>query len=252
MALTGPTNANSVVFSPNGAFAYVGEAAANGSPANLTAFNTCSNQVAISLPNPVPAIVSLPGNPLFVKVLPGMHLEGRDSFGNTIPDGIHVLVLDATGFDILTSTISAPQPGTLCPQGLTFVSNDPARVAQRIELGQGTFQPVNFFASADGAQLYVPVTGNASVLVYDFSAGSITSGIELVGNATPVSADISPDAETILIAGSDGLLHEVSTGLGGSDQVQLSFPNLPDYLNPFCAQTNPTTPCTLNLVVAKP
>ena len=194
----------------------------------------------------------LPANPLFMKVLPGVHLEGRDSYGNTIPDGTHVFVLDATGFDIITSTISPAVPGTLCPQILTFVSGDPNRLAQRVELGQGPIQPVNFFASADGSQLYVLAAGNASILVYNFAAGAVTGGIELTGNATPLSADMSVDAGTILVAGSDGLLHEVSTGLGGSDQVQLSFPNLPDYLNPFCTHTPTSTPCTLNLVAARP
>ena len=245
IALSGPANANTVAFSPNAAFAFVAEAAANGSPANLTAFNTCNNQVSA-------AAMPLPANPLFMKVLPGVHLEGRDSYGNTIPDGTHVFVLDATGFDIITSTTSPAVAGTICPQILTFVSGDPNRLAQRIELGQGPIQPIDFFASADGSQLYVITAGHASILIYNFAAGAVTSGIELIGNATPVSADMSVDAGTILIAGSDGLLHEVSTGLGGSDQVQLAFPNLPDYLNPFCALTATPNACTLDLIAARP
>jgi len=243
LSLSGPANA--IAFSPSGAVAFVAEAAANGSPANLTTFNTCNNQIA------APA-VPLPENPLFMKVLPGLHMEGRDSYGNTIPDGTHVLVLDSTGFDILTSVIFPPAAGTSCPQTLNFISNDPARVAQRVELGHGTIQPLNFFVSSDGTQLYVPAVGSASILVYDFSAGTVTSGIELTGNATPISADIAVDNYTIMVAGSDGLLHEVSTGLGGSDQQQVSFPNLPDYLNGFCAITTRQNPCSLNLIAARP
>ena len=251
LALSGPANVNTVGFSPNGAFAFVAEAAANGASASFTAFNTCNDQVAAS-PSATPAVVNLPADPLFMRILPGLHLEGTDSFGHTIPDGTHVLVLDATGFDIITSTITPAAPGSSCPQALTFISNDPTRTAQRVELGQGTLQPINFFPSADGTQLYVVAASHASILVYDFTVGAVTSGIELQGNATPVSADISPDAGTIIVAGSDGLLHEVSTGLGGSDQFQLSFPNIPNYLNPFCAITAPQNPCTLNLVVARP
>ncbi len=245
--LTGPVNANTVAFSPSGAVAFVATAAANGNSANFTAFSNCNNQIAAPP-------VALPEDPLFMKVLPGLHLEGRDSYGNTIPDGTHVLVLDATGFDILTSVISPPAAGTSCPQTLTFISNDPdpARLAQRVELGHGTIQPLNFFASSDGTQLYVPAIGSASILVYDFSAGTVTGGIELAGNATPIAADMSVDAFTIVVAGSDGLLHEVSTGLGGSDQQQVSFPNLPDYLNGFCAITTPQNPCSLNLIAARP
>ncbi len=100
-ALAGPANANTLALSSNGAFAFVAEAAANGGSANVTAFSTCNNQV--SAPS-----VPLPGNPLFMKVLPGVHIEGHDSYGFTIPDGNHVFVLDATGFDILTATITAP------------------------------------------------------------------------------------------------------------------------------------------------
>jgi len=255
IALAGPANAHTVAFSPNGAFAYVAEASANGGSANLTAFNTCNNQIAASpAPANLPAVVDLPADPLFLRVLPGLHLEGTDSFGNAIPDGTHVLVMDATGFDIITSTISPPAPGTICPQTLAFVSNPISQTvhAQRVELGQGIIQPINFFPSADGIQIYIVAAGHASILVYDFSVGSVTSGIELLGNATPISADISADAGTIVVAGSDGLLHEVSTGLGGSDQFQLSFPNLPNYLNPFCAITTSQNPCSLNLVLARP
>jgi hypothetical protein len=255
IALSGPANANTVAFSPNGAFAFVGAAAANGNSANLTAFANCNNQVATNNPVPpaipTPAIVSLPANPILMRVLPGVHIGGRDSQGYTIPDGTHILVLDSTGFDILTSTLSPPSPGTLCPQGLTFVSGAPTLV-QRIELGQGAIQPINFFSSADGTQLYVLAAGNAGVLIYDFSIGSVTSAIQLVGNATPLSADISIDAATIVIAGSDDMLHEVSTALGGRDLVQLPFPNLPNYLNAFCTFAPNQVPCTFNLLAVQP
>ncbi len=251
IALSGPANANTVAFSPNAAFALVAEAAANGNSANLTAFNTCNNQVSAS-PTLVPAVLSLPANPLFMQVLPGDHIEGTDSYGFSIPDGTHVLVLDATGFDIATATTSAPAAGSLCPLTLTFISNDPLRPAQRVELGQGTLQPVNFFVSADASQLYIATAGNASILVYDFGAGAVTSGIELVGNATPIGAGMSVDGGTIVVAGSDGLLHVVSTAVGGSDQIQLSFPSLPNYLNPFCTATPTAGPCTLSLVAVRP
>ncbi len=246
--LTGPVNANTVAFSPSGAFAFVATAAANGNPADLTAFSNCNNQV-------VTPAVPLPRDPLFMRVLPGLHLEGRDSSGNTFQDGTHVLVLDATGFDIITTDILPPASGTTCPQTLTFTSNPSppnAPVAQRVELGHGVIQPINFFVSADGTQLYIPVIGSASILVYDFSAGTVSSGIELTGNATPIGADISADTYTIVVAGTDGLFHEVSTGLGGSDQQQVSFPNLADYLNGFCAIATPQNPCSLNLIAARP
>jgi hypothetical protein len=238
ITLAGP--ATGIGFAPNGAFAFVAE---SGASPNVTAFATCNNLPAATLP--------LPANPILMKVLANVHLDGKDSYGNSIPDGIHVLILDSTGFDIITATISAPPVGTLCPEGLTFISNDPIRVAQRVELGQGTLQPVNFFASGDGSQLYVVNSNNSSILVYNFIVGSVIGGIELANSATPISADISADGGTILVAGSDNLVHEVSTSIGGADLVQLSFPNLPNYLNPFCT-TNSATLCTLDVVLTRP
>ena len=247
-ALQGPTNlagpANAVAFSPNGAFAFIAESAA---PPNVTAYSTCNNQVA--------ATVTLPANPILMKVLPNIHMDGKDSYGNSIPDGVHVLVLDSTGLDIVTVDDCRSAPGNLCPQTMTFISGDPLRPAQRVEFGQGTVPAgtyQNFFASADASQLYVANGSTSSILTYNFVIGSVTGGIEILNNATPVMADMSLDSGTILIAGSDGMVHEVSTSLGGSDLVQLSFPNIPDYLNPFCTIYPSTGVCKLDVAITKP
>ncbi|HZQ95293.1 MAG TPA: hypothetical protein VFA67_09825 [Candidatus Sulfotelmatobacter sp.] len=242
-----------IEFSPNGAFAYIVESAADGSSANLTAFATCNNQAVGTLPLPPFPLPpqSLPN--LKMRVLPNLHIDGRDSYGNLIPDGIHILVLDSTGFDIITSTISPPAAGTLCPQTLSFISGDPLRPVQRIELGQGTLNPVNFFASPDGTQIYLANGSSSSILIYSFISGSVVGGIELAGGVTPLSADMSADGGTIAVAGSDGMLHQVSTQLGGSDLVQLSFPNLPNFFNAFCSATPPSgVPCILDTVLVKP
>jgi hypothetical protein len=47
------------------------------------------------------------------------------------------------------------------------------------------------------------------------------------------------------------MVHEVSTSVGGADLVQLPFPNLPNYLNPFCTSYNPAQ-CTLNVALTRP
>ena len=247
-ALQGPISlsgaANAIVFSPNGAFAYVAEASGAGGP-NVSVFSTCNNQLVGSVP--------LPANPLLMQVLPNLHIDGRDSYGNPIPDGIHVLVMDSTGFDIVTSTISPPATGTLCPEGLNFISDDPVRAAQRIELGEGTLQPVNFFASPDASQLYVANTNSSTIFVYNFLVGSVIGGIPLLNNATPISAEMSVDGGSIVIAGSDGMLHVVTTAVGGNDtSPPLSFPNLPNYLNAFCSITPSAGPCSLTIATTKP
>ena len=246
IALDGPAKA--IAFSPNAAFTYIAE---SGSAPNLTAFANCTN-AAVSPIQPA-ASIALPAAPLLMRVLPALHIDGTDSLGNPIPDGVHVLILDSTGFDIITSKISPPaDPGTLCPQQLTFTDYKNQPDVQRIELGQGTLQPVNFFYSADNTQLYVVSSSSSSIIVYSFINGSVIGGIELQNNATPLTADMSSDAGTIVIAGSDGMLHEVSTALGGSDSVPISFPNIPNGLNPFCSFTPLAGPCTLSVVQAKP
>ena len=249
--LTGPGKA--IAFAPNGAFAFVAQASA-GAGANLTAYATCNNKVATDV-NSVAANIALPFDPILMRVLPNLHIDGSDSQGHPIPDGIHVLVLDSTGFDIITSTISPPPAGSLCPQQLTFTDYTqlPPAAVQRIELGQGTLNPVNFFASPDATQLYIVNANSASIVIYSFISGSVIGGIELAGGVTPLSADMSVDGATIAVAGSDGMLHEVSTAIGGSDLVQLSFPNLPNFFNGFCSAIPASgTPCILNKVLVRP
>ena len=184
-----------------------------------------------------------------MKVLPNMHLDGKDSTGLHDP-GWHsrLQVLDGTGFDVITATVSAPAAGSLCPQGLNFLATIPSAPRSASNLDRARFSHSNFFASGDGSQLYIVNANSSTILVYNFVVGSVIGGIELLNGATPVSADMSSDAGTIVIAGSDGMLHEVSTSVGGNDLVQLSFPNLPDYLNPFCTYSA----CPLNIALTKP
>ena len=243
-ALQGPFGlsepANSIAFSPNGAFALLTEGYPTGGGANLTAYSVCDNSVAGSIP--------LPAYPLFMQVLSAQHIDGKDSAGVSIPDGIHIFILDSTGFDIITADISAPASGALCPQTFTF---QPIGL-QRVELNQGTIQPVNFFASADASLLYIPVADSSSVLVYNFLAGALTGGVQLNGGATPLAASMTADRTAILIAASDGMVHQINTGLGGFDSFPVTFPNLPDQLNPFCTFVPSSGPCTLNLLDVKP
>lgn len=246
-ALQGPIalagTAKAIAFSPNAAFTFIAEAS-TGAGASLAAYANCNNQAAAS--------ITLPADPILMRVLPALHIDGKDSFGNPIPDGAHILILDSTGVDIITSTISPPAAGTLCPQGIQFISGDPLRAVQRIELGQGPLQPVNFFYSADDTQLYVVPSTSSSIIVYSFINGSVIGGIQLQNNAVPLTADMSADAGTIVISGSDGMLHEVSTAAGGSDAVPISFPNIPNGLNPFCSFDPSAGPCALNVTLAKP
>jgi hypothetical protein len=247
LPLSGPASA--MAFSPNGAFTFIAE---TGSSRNLSAYPNCTNP-ALAMIQPADTI-TLPADPILMKVVPALPPNTRDSSGSLIPPGIHILVLDSTGFDIITSTIQPPltpptTAGTLCPQQIQL--GVPSHTVQRIELGQGTLQPLNFFFSADDTLLYIVNSTSSSIIVYSLINGSVIGGIPLQNNATPLTADISPDGGTIVIAGSDGLLHEVSTAIGGTDTVPISFPNAPNALNPFCSLDPNDVPCALNVAQAK-
>ena len=252
--LTGPARA--ISSSPNGAFTYIAQASVNSSGARLDVYSNCNNQIAASL--------ALPADPILMKVLPALPKGSTDSSGFPIlptipppgvqaPEDIHLLILDSTGFDVVTMQTLVPPSGSQCPQGIQFVTGnpDPTKLVQRFELGQGTLQPLNFFYSADNTQLYVVTSASSSILVYSVVNNAVTGGIQLQNNAIPITADMSPDGGTIVIAGSDGLLHEVSTELGGSDSIPISFSNAPNALNPFCSLDPGGVPCALNVAQAK-
>jgi hypothetical protein len=262
-ALQGPITlaapANQIAFSPNGAFAFVTGTPSGFNP-DLTAFSLCNN---LPSSDTVTAQPFLPLNaaPSFLKAIPAFHLDGIDSKGNHFPDGIHLLALGTTGIDVMTIQSSAsvakltnpPSATGSCPQSLKVVSDDPLAPssAQHIDLGQGTFNPINFFVSPDASLAYIVATNFSSILVYNFNTGSV-GGIPLVNNATPVTADISTDGTLISVAGSDGMLHEINTSTL-VDETQIAFPNLPSLPNPFCTLADPVIgPCKLDFVAVKP
>jgi hypothetical protein len=244
LTLAGPASA--IALSPNGAFTFIAE---TGSSRNLSAYANCTNPAL----SPIQAAdtITLPADPILMKIAPALPPNTRDSSGTPIPPGTHILVLDSTGFDVITSTILPPATvGTLCPQQIQL-GFPTAHTLQRIELGQGTLQPLNFFFSADDTLLYIVNSTSSSIIVYSFINGSVIGGIPLQNNATPITADMSSDGGTIVIAGSDGSLHEVSTAVGGTDTVPISFPNAPNALNPFCSLDPNGVPCKLNVAQAQ-
>jgi hypothetical protein len=238
--LTPGTTVHSIAFSTNGAFAYVVEATATGN--SFTVYNTCDNQISTDVHGGgTQQIIPLTAPPVSFKAL---------------PDGQHFIALENNGtFDYFTATVTGIPAATptafasyICPMTVTHAVPPPSN----INLGQGAFQALDFFPAPDGTMLYILAADRPSVLVYNFGTGA-TTGIELINNAIPVSGSMSADGGTIVIAGSDGKLHEVSTTLGGSDMSPpLVFPDLPNYLNPFCTGTPSSGPCSLNLVALKP
>ena len=239
------TTVSSITFSTNGAFAYVVEPMLGGVGPAVSVYNACNNGVftdTITGKNYIP----LSAPPIVFQAL---------------PDGVHFIALESGGnIDYITATMTGIPPATLAQPATSVCPTEFGyHTVQTINLGQGNIHPINFFVSADGTLLYIVASDRNSLLVYTITplkTGGVQltpeGGIALAGNATPVMADMTVDGGTILVAGSDGMLHVLSTALGGSDQIQISFPNLPDVLNPFCT-INPTSgPCVLDFITTKP
>jgi len=164
--------------------------------------------------------------------------------------------LDDTGIDIIatnSSLLPLPLPAgpltltTLCPRPIVLAQTAATSpITLHINIGFGTFHPINFFLSPDASQAYI-VTTDFGVLVYSFNTGSV-SRIQLINDTAPIAADIAADGSLIYVAGSDGLLHELNTATG-LDQNQTSFSPLPNSPNNFCFTGSN---CALNLVAVKP
>jgi hypothetical protein len=244
--LTAPANA--IAFSSSGSFALL---SGGTSLPNLTIYNTCDNSV------PIPPLSSgtLPGPPLFLKMIP----PGNVLMGNpAIP-----LVLDAagldfffgvdnTGIDIIATNASqgpANAPfSTVCPQPVVNAHSGPSVFEPvHIDIGQGTFHPINFFVSPDATQVYI-VTSDLGVLVYSFSTQSVTAAIPLNGGAAPVAADMTVDGVFLYVAGTDNVLHELNTNQF-QDVMEIPFTELPNSSNNFCYAS---FTCALNMVIMQP
>jgi hypothetical protein len=247
-----PAPATSVAFNSSGSFALLGGGT---SPGTLAVYNTCDNS-SVTLTPPGPP---LPAPPIFLKMVPAGNVPMGSTFGGTmLPADLETLGLDFffgldnTGIDVIATNSFMPPLTALCPQQVTVAQIQPLTTPAtffspfHINIGQGTFHPINFFLSPDAAQAYI-VTSDLGVLVYDFSTNS-TSAIPLVNNAIPIAADITVDGTLIYVAGSDGLLHEVSIPLS-LDRMQVFFSLLPDSPNSFCYTGSN---CALNMVAVRP
>ncbi len=181
--------------------------------------------------------------PMGNLVIPTLDTTGLDFFFG----------IDDTGIDIIATNSSMPPLTTLCPQTVTLAQVTPVTTPStyfqpiHINIGQGTFQPVNFFLSPDSTIAYIVANDRNGILVYSFTTRA-SSAIALANNATPVIASMSADGSLIYVAGSDGLLHVVNT-YAAFDEDQISFPPLANSTNSFCYTENN---CQMNLVAVKP
>jgi hypothetical protein len=247
-----PSPATSIVFNSTGSF---GLLAGGSLPGSLTIYNTCDNSVV----TPALSAGSISTPPLFLKMVPA----GNVPTGNLIIPALQPTLptqsldfffgVDNTGIDIIATNSSMGPLTTLCPQQVTLAQLQPPTTPPtvfpptHINIGVGSFNPINFFLSPDSTKAYIVASDRSGVLVYNFDTGS-TSAIPLVNNATPLASDMTVDGSLIYVAGSDGLLHEVNTALS-LDRMEVSFTPLANSSNSFCYTGSN---CALNLIAIRP
>ncbi|MGA9542569.1 MAG: hypothetical protein WBQ85_03320 [Candidatus Sulfotelmatobacter sp.] len=239
-----PTPASSIVFNSTGSFALL---SGGSSPGTLAIYNTCDSSPV----TPALSAGTISGPPIFLKMVPA----GNVPMGNpTIPtlqtQGLDFFFgVDNTGIDIIATTSSLAPLTTLCPSQITLAQTpqNATFLPIHIDLGVGSFTPINFFLSPDSTKAYIVASDSSGILVYNFDTGS-TSQIPLVNNATPLSADMTVDGSLIYVAGSDGMLHEVNTALS-LDRMEVTFTALPNSSNSFCYDS---PNCALNMIAIRP
>ena len=233
--LIGP--ASDVAFIGNGTLAYI----AGGDPTGTAFLPTCEDPTAGSIG---PVMPSLPGQLI-----------------RALPDGQSALALNAPLAQTVTAQISgAPvvgTPGCPAPRGFLSINNG---VQAAANLGAGTFTPTQFFVSPDGSTAYVlGQTGSGATVsrlpfIIAFNLNSQRpSDITLAGNATPLSASISPSGDLLFVGASDGAVHVIDTTTQlDTQQVTFPFPENSLCVGPGNPATQPPVTCNPDLVVVKP
>jgi hypothetical protein len=218
--------ANDVSFLAQGGFAYL----AGGDPAGVAVRRTCDNGSADTVP--------LGGIPGFIKTLPGPGILLPGDTANSM----HVIALNPPNIEIISANAPVGNPWAGCTP--IVIDNNPP--PKSFSLGQN-FVPKQLIVSQDGSTAYVITSNLSSILVFNIP-GQTPSAITLTGNATPLTAALTPDGTLLYVGASDGTVHVVST-IAGGDIQQISFP-------PSLCQNSAGQPAGINclpdLVAVKP
>jgi hypothetical protein len=220
--------ANDVSFLSEGGFAYI----AGGDPAGVTVRRTCDNGAADT--------VTTLGIPTFIKTLPGP----AQVLPGDVADSFHMLTLNPPNVGIVSANTPLNTPWTGCTP--TVVDNNPPPAS--FNLGQGNFVAHQLIVSQDGLTAYIVTSNPASILVFNI-AGQISTAISLAGNATPLTASLTPDGTMLYVGASDKTLHIVDTVAGGDIQ-QISFS--PTSLCQDSAGKPASVACYPDLVAVRP
>ncbi|HEV2697564.1 MAG TPA: hypothetical protein VGU90_06195 [Terriglobales bacterium] len=221
--------ATDVAFIGNGTLGYI----AGGDPAGTAFLPTCDDPAAGSI------------------VAVGV----ASDLIRPLPDGQSALALAPPNVQTVTATIgglpAVGVPGCPAPRGFLTIDN---AVAPAVSLGTGSFTPTQFFLSPKGSAAYVlGQTGSGSVMArlpfiiaFDLTTDS-PSNISLAGNATPLSASLSPSGDLLFVGADDGMVHVINTATQlDTQQIALTFPQSSLCIGPG----NPATQVETLLTIA--
>ena len=197
-------------------------------PTGIQVRNTCDNSLAETIPVPrVP-----------------------DQF-QTLLDGVHALAVNSPGLQLFTAKVIPPPAATpTSPTSVTCPFGVAPPTSNFINLGQGTFTPLQLLVRPDNSKAYILASNLGSVFSFDLGIETV-SAIPLAGNPMPLSASLTADGTLMYVGTSDATVHVISTA-SGQDIQQISFPaNLNNNNNVGLCSNIPAT-CTPDLVAVAP
>ena len=214
------TRATAVAFIGNGMVGYL----AGGDSAGGASFPVCFDPAS----GPALSSVTIPGATM-LRALPG------DTILALAPPDVKT---------VTASILGNPMPGDIgcpAPRGVLTLSNS---APLSFDLGEGAIVPTQLIISSDASIGYLlaqsPAPNSAPLpFVTVFSIrGQTTSQVSLAGNATPLSASLSPAGNLLFVGADDGAVHVIDTSLL-QDIQQITFPFASA---PLCV--GPGTPAT--------
>lgn len=200
--------ATDVAFIGNGTLGYI----AGGNSAGTSFLPTCDDPLASGSIGSVPLVGQ------FIRALP----DGQSAIALNTPNSQAIANLQT-----VTATISGS--GCTPPRGSLNIKNP---VAPPISVGSGGFTPTQFFLSPDGSTAYIlGKTGSGAstarlpfIISVNLSTQAVFD-ISLSGNATPLSASISPAGDLVFVGADDGSIHIIDTTAQlDTQQVTFTFP----------------------------
>ena len=121
-------------------------------------------------------------------------------------------------------------------------------------IGAGTFTVTNpTGTNSSGESGTGTVTPRLPFVIRVDLATQATSVLSLAGNASPLSASLSPAGDLLFVGASDGAIHVLDTGSNlDIQQVPLPFPQSSLCIGPGNPATQAPVACTPDLIAAKP